>query len=408
MEQRETEIVIVGAGPAGSSLALALGAAGIETILVDARDTSLPPKADTRNFAIVTGSWRLLDAVGVAGLLAGETQTLHGLEAVDGGTHWFGAPHILFGDDDLPRSQPGETLGHMVEATRLQAALDKALSNAEGVTVLAPARFAGAVSEPGQTIVHLEGGERIAARLLIGTDGVNSAVREAAGIATEGRDYGKSVFAANVTLSRPHDGIARQLFTPEGPFATLPLMGNRANLAWYMKRGAAETLAGLPPEEVEAELNHRFAGFAGEMKIDGPMGSYPLILQIADRMVADRTALAGDAVRRVNPLAGQGLNQGFRDIAALYDAILEGDRAGLDIGSAQVLGAYQSARRFEANTAALALDAIDRLFSNDLTLTKPLRSLGLMAASQIGPLRRKLAGLASASGDGLPSLMQPR
>ena len=171
--------------------------------------------------------------------------------------------------------------------------------------------------------------------------------------------------------------------------------------------GAAEALAAMSEEDVEAELNHRFSSFAGEMKIDGPMGSYPLILKIAEHMVEERVALVGDAVRRINPLAGQGLNQGFRDVAALYDAIVEADRAGLDIGSAQALSAYQGSRRFGANTAALAMDAIDRLFSNDSPLTKPVRGLGMLATERIAPLRKRMAGLASASSSDLPSLMQP-
>ncbi|WP_084396357.1 FAD-dependent oxidoreductase [Henriciella aquimarina] len=408
MAQRESEIVIVGAGPTGASLALALAQAGFETVLLDARDLTATPPQDTRNFAIVTGSWRLLDAVGITPALEGETQPLHGLEAVDGGTHWFGAPRVLFGDEDVPERGEGETLGHMVEAPKLQAALDSAIKATGKLTHLSPVRFAGYETQPGKVIVRLEDGETISARLLIGADGVNSPVRTAAGIPTEGRDYGKSVFAANVTLSQPHGGVARQLFTPEGPFATLPLKGDRANLAWYMKRGAPEAMAKLPAEEVEAELNHRFAHFAGEMKIDGPMGSYPLILKIAERLIDDRVALVGDAVRRINPLAGQGLNQGFRDVGALYDAIIEADRAGLDIGSPQTLSAYQVSRRFGANSAALAMDGIDRLFSNDAALTKPVRGLGLMLADRIPPVRRALAGVASASGHGLPSLMQPR
>lgn len=406
MSSAKTEIAIIGAGPTGASLALALARAGIETTLIDARDPSAASRGDTRNFAIVTGSWRLLDAIGIAPKLEGQTAPLHGLEAVDGGTHWFGAPRVLFGDTDLTDRSETETLGHMVEAVRLQAAFDEALSGEPNLSVIAPARFAGFDAAPGHITLNLEDGRSIETRLLIGADGVNSPVREAAGIPTEGRDYKTSVFAANVALSRPHHGIARQLFTPEGPFATLPLMGDRANLAWYMKRGAAEAVAKLPVEEVEAELNHRFAHFSGEMKIDGPMGSYPLILQIAEQMVGARVALVGDAVRRINPLAGQGLNQGFRDVAALYDVIIDADRAGLDLGSAQTLALYEEARRFGANSAALALDAIDRLFSNDHILTKPVRTLGLMVADKVPAVRERLAGLASASSPGLPTLMQ--
>jgi 2-octaprenyl-6-methoxyphenol hydroxylase len=408
MTKTETEITIVGSGPAGASLALALAQSDFDVTLIDARDPAATARRDTRNFAVVTGSWRLLAAVGVTEALKGRTEPLHGLEAIDGGSHWFGAPAVLFGEDDLSDREPGEALGQMVQATDLQAALDGAIAAESRINHIAPALFESAKAGSGATHIMLDGGRTVSARLLVGADGMNSPVRDSAGITTEGRDYGKSVFAANVTLSRPHDGIARQLFTPEGPFATLPLPGDRANLAWYMKRGAPEALARLKAEEVEAELNYRFADFAGEMKIDGPMGSYPLILQIANNMVGDRAALVGDAARRINPLAGQGLNQGFRDVAALHEALIEGDRAGLDIGSSQVLGSYEGARRFGASSAALALDAIDRLFSNDHVLTKPVRGLGLMAANTFGPLRQRLAGLASAAEPGLPPLMQRR
>ncbi|MEM5515616.1 FAD-dependent oxidoreductase [Henriciella sp. AS95] len=408
MTPQQTEIVIVGAGPTGASLAIALAEAGFDTLLIDARDDAAKARLDTRNYAIVTGSWRLLTAIGVADKLNGETQPLNGLEAVDGGTHWFGVPGVLFEDDDLADRADGEALGQMVEATKLQAALDAMIDDAENLTVIAPALFEDYETAPGGVTVRLADGRHIKAKLLIGADGIKSPVRTAAGIETEGRDYGKSVFAANVNLSRPHDGIARQLFTPEGPFATLPMLGDRANLAWYMKRGAAEALAACTPEEVEAELNHKFAAFSGEMTIDGPMGSYPLVLQLADRMYEERVALVGDAVRRINPLAGQGLNQGFRDVAALYDAIVEADRAGLDVGSQQVLAGYQVSRRFEANSAALAMDAVDRLFSNDHVVTKPVRSVGLMLADKIAPIRERLAGLASSATDNLPSLMRRR
>ncbi|MEM9055716.1 MAG: FAD-dependent monooxygenase, partial [Pseudomonadota bacterium] len=245
----------------------------------------------------------------------------------------------------------------------------------------------------------------IGARLLVGADGMNSPVRNALNIPVEGRDYKKSVFTANVSLSKPHDGIARQLFTPEGPFATLPLKGDRANLAWYMKRGAAEVLAALPVAEAEAELNARFAAFAGDMKIEDKAGAYPLILQLATMIKGPRTALVGDAARRVNPLAGQGLNQGFRDVAALIEIVEDTLRLGGEIGSPQMLEAYSNARRFDGAGTALILDAIDRLFSNDALLTKPARSLGLLAASKISPLRRFLAKKASATEAGVAGPM---
>lgn len=405
MEKQIFDLAIIGAGPAGGSLALALAQRGFEIALIDARDPAAKKSPDERNFAIVTGSWRLLQSIGIAEQLEPHSEKLRGLEAVDGGRHWFGTPSVLFQDCDLDSLDPDEALGHMIVAERLQAALDSALEASHQITRFAPARFASMREDAGHRIVVLEDGSAIKARLVAGADGMKSPVREALGIQTEGRDYGKSVFTANVKLAEPHNGIARQLFTPEGPFATLPLPGQRANLAWYLKRGAAETLAALPKEQAEAELNDRFAEFAGEMRIEGKAGSYPLILQVAAEITGSRAVLLGDAARRINPLAGQGLNQGFRDVAALIDVVEAAAQTGLDIGSATVLERYSGARRFDGTGSALALDGIDRLFSNDLEVLKPLRGIGLLAASKIKPLRRFLARKASATEEGVPKSM---
>ncbi|MEL6210767.1 MAG: FAD-dependent monooxygenase, partial [Pseudomonadota bacterium] len=352
------------------------------------------------------GSWRMLDRLGVADALKRRAEPLLGLEAQDGSGHLTGDPVALFGTDDLAPDEAGIPLGYMVEAEPLQATLDAAVAAAPGIETIRPGRFAGYRAGRGSAELVLEDGSVHRARLVAGCDGVNSPVRAAAGIGTEGRDYGKSVFAANVRLSRPHRGIARQVFTPEGPFATLPLTGDRANLAWYMKGGAAEALAALPVADMEAELNGRFAGFAGEMAIDGPVLAYPLKLVIARDMVAERVALVGDAARRINPLAGQGLNSGFKDVAALADVISETVRAGLDPGGAVALERYRRWRRFDATATALGIDAIDRVFSNDNTLLKGARSLALIAAERFGPVRGVLTRQASADQAGLPALMR--
>lgn len=399
------DVAIVGAGPTGASLALGLAPLELDVALIDTRDPHAEPRPDGRNFAIVTGSWRLLRTLGIAQDLEATSQPLLGLEAVDGGTHYFGRPSVLFSADDLDSADPDEPLGHMVLAEPLQAALDQAILAQSRIQSFAPARFQALTAQSSQVVVELENGDSLSAGLLIGADGMNSPVRNALGIATEGRDYEKSVFTANVKLSRPHEGVARQLFVPEGPFATLPLKGDRANLAWYLQRGAAETLAALPTSEAEAELNARFADFAGEMKIEGTAGSYPLILQLATEITGPRAALIGDAARRINPLAGQGLNQGFRDVAALIEIAEETLRLGGEIGSPQMLNAYSQARRFDGASTALALDAIDRLFSNDHAWAKPVRSLGLLAASKISPLRRFLAKKASATEAGVAGPM---
>lgn len=401
------DLAIIGAGPAGATLALAAAQAGFSVALVDARNIQ-QKRVDGRNFAIVRGSWRLLDSIGVTAQLRESTEPLNGLEATDGGRHWFGAPSVLFTDDDLPLTDEQTPLGYMAEALPLQDALDQALGRETSIKWLRDTKFEGLKVHSGYVDIALGKSDESAlqARLIIGCDGVNSPVRRAAGIAVEGREYGKSVFAANVTLSRPHNGIARQLFTPEGPFATLPLRGDRANLAWYMKTGAAEALAQLPVQEIDAELNARFAGFSGEMHLDGPATSYPLILKIAQDLIAPRVALVGDAARRINPLAGQGLNLGFKDVAALIEVLEEGRQAGLDFGSLAVLEHYQTWRRFDANATALTMDGVDRIFSNDNALLKPLRGLALLAAAKFAPLRRSMARQASADQTALPRRMQ--
>lgn len=399
------DVAIVGAGPTGACLALGLALLDLDVALIDDRDPHAEPRPDGRNFAIVTGSWRFLRKLGIAQALEATSQPLMGLEAVDGGTHFFGAPSVLFAAEDLDSADPDEPLGHMVLAEPLQAALDQTILAHSRIKSFAPARFQALDTQSSRVVIELEKGDSLSASLLIGADGMKSPVRNALGIATEGRDYEKSVFTANVKLSQPHEGIARQLFVPEGPFATLPLKGDRANLAWYMQRGAAETLAALPTEDAEAELNARFADFAGEMKIEGQAGSYPLVLQLATEITGPRAALVGDAARRVNPLAGQGLNQGFRDVAALIEIAEETLRLGGEIGSPQMLEAYSQARRFDGASTALVLDAIDRLFSNDHAWTKPVRGLGLMAAAKISPLRRFLAKKASATENGVAGPM---
>lgn len=398
------DIAIVGAGPTGGALALLAAKAGFDTILIDARDLKSAGSRDGRNFAIVRGSWRLLEAAGLAQSLRDTAQPLNGLEAIDGGTHYFGGPSVLFSNDDL--GEGDGPLGYMVEAQRILPALANAIDEQEGLRFLAPARFAGLERLNGRVRIDLEDGRGVEASLLAGCDGVNSPVRRAAGIAVEGRAYGKSVFAANVNLERPHGGVARQLFTPEGPFATLPLTGNRANLAWYMKSGAAEALAEQQPGSIEAELNHRFSEFAGRMTLASEPFAYPLHLKIAEKMVGDHLALVGDAARRINPLAGQGLNLGFKDVGALIEIMCDARYEGLGIGAPPVLQRYQQWRRFDANSMALTMDGIDRAFSNNNPALKPLRGLGLTLANSVGPLRKALARRASADEASLPKLLR--
>ncbi len=399
------DLAIIGAGPVGTTLAILASQRGFRTVLVDAREHR-PAPPDRRTFAIVRGSWRLLTAAGVTRHLTGATEPLNGLEAVDGGRHFFGLPAAAFGVDDLGTDGSGIPFGQMVPAEALQAALDHAATACENLTWLRPARFAALHVGPAQAEISLSDGAIFKANLVAACDGVNSSVRSALGIGVEGRNYGQSVFAATVKLARPHGGIARQLFTPEGPFATLPMPDHHANLAWYTKTGAAETLAKLPREAIERELNQRFENFAGRMTLASDPLAYPLVMQIAQKNIGPRTALLGDAAHRINPLAGQGLNLGFKDVGALIDVMLNARKLGLDPGAATTLTQYAEARRFDGLASAFFMDGVDRLYSNANPLLTPIRALALNAAKNFAPLRHAMAKQASADQDRLPSLMR--
>lgn len=408
------DLVIVGGGPAGGVLALLAAQSGMEVVLVEAQppETALNSE-DLRNYAIVLGSWRLLGAAGLAPALEPVSVALHGLEASDGVGHGpsvSGArtmATLLFEDADLEHRGEGETLGRMIEARELGAVLEAALQREGRVRRIVPARFEGfAEAGPGRIAARLSNGLTVTAPLMVGADGVNSSVRAAAGVRTVGWEYDQAVVTANVALEAPHNGIARQLFTPEGPFALLPLRGERANLAWYLPRAAAQAVARLGPQDFEAELNRRFSGFAGPMRLISGIQSYPLRLQHAERLSAPRLALLGDAVRRVSPIAGQGLNSGLKDVAALMEVIEDQRRIGLDWGDARALGRYAGWRHFDSLGVALAMDVLTRGFRRTGPVSSALRGLALSAAGRISPLRRLLAGQASADQAALPRRMQ--
>ncbi|MGH1420706.1 MAG: FAD-dependent monooxygenase [Hyphomonas sp.] len=399
------DLAIVGAGPAGASLAILAAKAGFSVCLIDARDNKASTRRDTRTFAVVAGSWRMLGRAGVHDALADKIGPLNGLEAVDGGKHYFGAPSVFFDLTDL-NADSDEPLGQMVPAQALQAALDEQLTKSDNLTWLKNAWLSDIETTGATATISTRSGHKVTAGLVAACDGVNSPVRNALNIPTVGRPYGQSVFAADVRLEIPHNGIARQLFTPEGPFATLPMPDNCANLAWYMKTGAAEALAKFPVEKIEAQLNERFGDFAGPMKIIGAPLAYPLHLQLAERMIGPRTALVGDAAHRINPLAGQGLNLGFKDVAALIEVMEDSQRVGLDPGAETSLKSYEEWRRIDTNATALFMDAVDRLFTNDNPVLKPIRSLALTAANTLTPIRRAMAKQASADQATLPRLMQ--
>lgn len=402
---QKTEILVVGGGSAGGVIAVLLSELGFDVSLVDARDPDLPYEADSRAFAIVRGGWRVLEAAGVADALIEDAEPLLGMEAHDE-NGILPAAHSMFGVEDLPKDRPGEPLGFMIEVDKLNIAIRDRVQACKAIKPYAPDKVLDMKTGPNGALVTLETGESIQAELVIGADGVGSTIRDLAGINTIGWSYDQAVVAATVQLKDPHKGHARQWFQDEGPFAVLPLTHNRGNLAWFRKLDAGLSTAKMSNEALEREINARFGHLAGPMQVVHDPLAYPLRLRMATALISDRVALVGDAIRRVNPLAGQGFNLGLKDIAALTEVLSESRRAGLSLADGAQLEAYQRWRRFDSVSTALAMDGINRVFSNDNKLLTPFKRLALSVGDKIAPLRRALARQASADQDGLPALVR--
>jgi 2-octaprenyl-6-methoxyphenol hydroxylase len=252
-------------------------------------------------------------------------------------------------------------------------------------------------SQGGTIAVRLASGDEVAGRLLVAADGARSAIREQAGIANFGWDYEQSGIVTTVAHERAHHGRAEEHFLPAGPFAILPLKGKRSSIVWTEQRDEAERIVALPDPEFLAELEKRFGLHLGDIEVVGPRRAYPLGLMVARSFVAERIALVGDAAHVIHPIAGQGLNMGLRDVAALAEAIVDAARLGLDIGGANVLDRYQRWRRFDTMTMGVATDGLNRLFSNRSDVLRLLRDTGLGIVDRIPTLKqffiREAAGI---------------
>ena len=250
---------------------------------------------------------------------------------------------------------------------------------------------------PGKLAVRFSDGSAAAARLLVAADGARSTIRERAGIQSFGWNYDQSGIVTTVSHERDHNGRAEEHFLPAGPFAVLPLKGRRSSIVWTEKAGEADRIVALSDEQFHVELEKRFGLRLGDIKVAGPRRAYPLSLSVARSFVADRLALIGDAAHVIHPIAGQGLNMGLRDVAALAEAIVDGARLGLDPGDATVLDRYQRWRRFDTMSMGVATDGLNRLFSNRSDVLRLVRDVGLGLVERAPVLKdmfiREAAGL---------------
>ena len=408
----DAEVIIVGAGMAGATLGLALASGGIDCLLIDPQpfEAQLEPTFDGRASAIAFSAFRQWRALGAGDLLAPHAQRIEQILVTDGRSPGPAAARpsgvwLRFDSSEIADRNDGEPLGYLIENRRIRSGLSQAV-DAAGPRVLAPARVLRTESDASGARVHLRDGRVLAAPLVVGADGRGSQVRSDMGIGVIGWGYGHVGVVATVALEHDHGGVAYEHFLPTGPFAILPLTDRRASLVWTETPEKGAALKAARPEVFEAHLRRRFGSFLGRVSVTGPRFTYPLSLRLADRMTAPRVALLGDAAHAIHPIAGQGLNLGLKDVAALAEVLVDAARLGEDIGSAAVLGRYARWRRVDNLGVALATDVFTRLFSNDHPLVRLARDAGMAVVNRFGPARRLFMGEAGGAVGDLPRLLK--
>ncbi len=400
------DILIAGGGLVGQTLALALDQAGASVIVVDAAPpaAALAPNFDGRAFAIAFANYRMWRALGLTETLDPVVSPIRQILVTDGKPLEGPSPlHLHFDFAELGADEP---LGYMVENRYLRRALDEGVKAHPQIRTLAPVSVTGFERDGAGVTATLSDGRVVRASLLVGADGRKSFVRAHAGIKTVGRAYPTTAIVATVRHEKPHGGVAHEYFLPNGPFAILPLKGDRANVVWGEPHAAAEAVLKMSETDFLAELQLRFGDFLGRVELEGPRFSYPLSMQVAERMIDRRLALAGDSAHAIHPIAGQGLNLGLKDVAALAECVADAAAIGLDAGDINVLERYQRWRRFDNIAMAGAMDFFDRLFSNDIAPLRRVRGLGLAIVNEIGPARRFFMRFAGGESARMPKLMK--
>ncbi|MCV3208216.1 ubiquinone biosynthesis hydroxylase [Mesorhizobium sp. YC-39] len=401
------DVLVAGAGYVGLAAAVSLKQArpSLAIAVVDAAPAGVWQK-DGRASAIAAAACRMLDQLGVWAEIAPEAQAITEMTVTDSRTADPVRPVFLTFDGEVA---PGEPFAHMVANRDLNGAL-RGSAEKLGIDIIEGVAVSAFDLSGAGVTVHLADGATLKARLLVAADGVNSKLRDMAGIKTVKWEYGQSGIVCTVAHERPHNGRAEEHFLPAGPFATLPLKpskdGNRSSIVWVERTEDAQKLVDGDDLVFEHELELRFGLKLGEIHLADKPRAWPLGLTLARAFVAPRIALVGDAAHGIHPIAGQGLNLGFKDVAALAEVVVEADRLGQDIGALDVLERYQQWRRFDTVQMGVTTDVLNRLFSNDIGPLRAVRDIGLGLVERMPRLKdffiRQASGL---SGD-TPKLLK--
>jgi 2-octaprenyl-6-methoxyphenol hydroxylase len=402
---KDADILVVGAGLNGPALALALGDAGLDVALIEARapGVGLDDGFDGRAYALSHGSVQVLRALGLWERLAASAQPIRAIQVADGRPGQGAAPWMLHFDGAEIEEGP---MGAMLEDRFLRRAYAEAIAAHPRVRHVAPAQVVGQATDGPVAEVTLGDGTRMGGGVLVGCDGRQSGTATRAGIRRSERDYGQTALVCAIAHEKPHDGRAHQLFLPAGPLAILPLPGNRASIVWSERTAQAEAIAAMDDAGFLAALRPRFGDFLGEIALAGDRFAYPLSLSLAQSLTAPRVALVGDAGHGIHPIAGQGLNLGLRDVAALAEVLVTAHRRGEDIGASDVLARYGRWRGWDTAVLAVATDGFNALFSNDNLVLRGVRDLGMGVVGAIPPLRRAFIRQAAGLAGDRPRMMR--